>query len=74
MRRITPLNLYIIREYLVAAEILLDYSESRPLCQSLFEIPASDYPLSLAVSARLMDIVKILLSYSANVTITDLYY
>lgn len=71
VRRITPLNLCIIRKHPIMAEMLLDYSESRPLRQSLFEIPAGDHPLSLAVGYGLTDMVKILLSHGADVTTTD---
>jgi ankyrin repeat protein len=74
VRRITPLNLCIIKKHPMVAEMLLDYSESRPLRPSLFEIPAGDHPLSLAVCAGLTDMVKILLSHGADVTTTDRHH
>ena len=71
VRRITPLNMCIIRKRPMVAQMLLDYSKSRPLRPSLFEITTGDHPLSLAVSYGMTDIVKILLSYGADVTTRD---
>jgi ankyrin repeat protein len=71
VRRITPLNMCIIRKRPMVAQMLLDYSESRPLRPSLFEITAGDHPLSLAVGYGMTDMVKILISHGADVTTRD---
>lgn len=73
VRRITPLNMCIIRKRPIVAQMLLDYSESRPLRPSLFEITTGDHPLSLVVGYRMTDMVKILLSYGTDVTTRDPY-